>query len=275
VNERAIALAGAVLLAVVHVFAGKLTFLEGVPRSRWLSAAGGISVAYVFVHLLPDLGEGAEHVARALPTASLTRTSTYVVALAGLALFYGLERYTRRDRAGGGIESGGEGEKGTASSTSRRAFWISTGAFAVYNVLVGHLLVRGEGGPRRWVVLYVVALALHFVVNDFGLREHHKQRYVRVGRWLLAAAVLTGAVVGLLVDVPRHVLALLAAFLAGGIVLNVLKEELPSDRRSRFWAFCVGAAGYASLLLVVEHVRGDVQPEPTAAHRLEPGARRR
>jgi len=32
--------------------------LDVVPRSRWLSAAGGVSVAYVFMHLLPELAEG-------------------------------------------------------------------------------------------------------------------------------------------------------------------------------------------------------------------------
>jgi hypothetical protein len=30
--------------------------------------------------------------------------------------------------------------------------------------------------------------------------------------------------------------------------LNVLKEELPERRQSRFSAFAVGAAGYATLL---------------------------
>ena len=46
-------------------------------------------------------------------------------------------------------------------------------------------------------------------------------------------------------------LALLFAFLAGGIVLNVLKEELPAERESRFSAFVLGAAGYAAILLLL------------------------
>src|SRR6476661_8885811 len=40
----------AILLAVVHVLTPALRFLEGTPRSVWLSIAGGVSVAYVFVH---------------------------------------------------------------------------------------------------------------------------------------------------------------------------------------------------------------------------------
>jgi hypothetical protein len=32
--------------------------------------------------------------------------------------------------------------------------------------------------------------------------------------------------------------------------MNVLKEELPEERESRFWAFALGAAAYALVLLV-------------------------
>ena len=34
-------------------------------------------------------------------------------------------------------------------------------------------------------------------------------------------------------------------------MLNVLKEELPRERESRFWAFALGAALYSALLLAV------------------------
>jgi len=50
----------AVGLAGVHLFSSKLRFLDVTPRSIWLSIAGGISVAYVFAHILPDLAEEQE-----------------------------------------------------------------------------------------------------------------------------------------------------------------------------------------------------------------------
>ncbi len=40
-------------LGLLHAGASALRLLDRVPRSRWLSAAGGIALAYVFVHLLP------------------------------------------------------------------------------------------------------------------------------------------------------------------------------------------------------------------------------
>ena len=59
-------LPAAAVLAAVHLVAGRLRFLDVVPRSRWLSLAGGVSVAYVFVRLLPELSAGQEVVQRAI-----------------------------------------------------------------------------------------------------------------------------------------------------------------------------------------------------------------
>lgn len=47
-------------LALVHVVGWRLRLVHRVPRSRWLSLAGGASVAYVFLHLLPELAAGQE-----------------------------------------------------------------------------------------------------------------------------------------------------------------------------------------------------------------------
>ena len=48
-------LAALALLILVRVATPSLKFLEGTPRTVWLSVAGGVSVAYVFVQFLPEL----------------------------------------------------------------------------------------------------------------------------------------------------------------------------------------------------------------------------
>jgi hypothetical protein len=93
-------------------------------------------------------------------------------------------------------------------------------------------------------------VGLHFVTTDHDLREHHKARYDRTGRWVLAGAVLLGWALGFLGRLPEAGIGLLFAFLAGDVVLNVLKEELPEERESNFGAFALGAGGYAFLLLL-------------------------
>ena len=247
------ALAGvfAIGLALVHVFAGRLRFLEAIPRSRWLSMAGGVSVAYVFVHLLPEVGAAASAIDESGTVLATVDRHVYLVTLAGFVAFYGLERFavigTDADEATGAGTDGSD----ELEPTPEGVFWVHAGSFAAYNALVGYLLVHREESGVAGLTVFVVAMALHFVVNDFGLREHHGRIYHRYGRWLLAGAVLFGLVVGSLTPVSEFALAVLLAFLAGGIVLNVIKEELPSERRSRFWAFVVGTAGYSLLLLAV------------------------
>ena len=83
---------------LVHVFGGGLAFLSKTPRSVWLSAAGGVSVAYVFVHLLPELAEHQDVIAERARDAGLLgaiESHAYLIALFGLGLFYGVERFAR------------------------------------------------------------------------------------------------------------------------------------------------------------------------------------
>jgi hypothetical protein len=83
----------AIAFALIHLFAGKLRFLETTPRSIWLSFASGVSVAYVFVHILPELSQAQETITGAVGEAlSFLEHHVYLLALLGLAIFYGLER---------------------------------------------------------------------------------------------------------------------------------------------------------------------------------------
>lgn len=237
-----VGLALVVALAGVHVVGYHLHVLDRVPRSRWLSFGSGVSVAYVFVHLLPELERaGAAIEATGSVVATSFERHVYLVALAGFALYYGVEQLVsrwRNDRAPFGV-----------ALSHAPVFWTHVGAFAVYDALVGYLLV--ERGTLAAAVLFAVAMALHLLVNDVGLREAHEERYDSAGRWLLAAATLCGGAVGVTVNVPTPLVGTVLAFVAGGVVLNAIKEELPTERESRFWAFGVGAGGYTSVLLLL------------------------
>ena len=216
-------LTAALALAATHLLAGRLRFLDATPRSRWLSFAAGISVAYVFVHLLPELAAADKRVQEAAEgVLPFLEGHAYLLALAGLTLFYGVERASRASR-----------EQRADDTTGPGAFWLSVASFATYNALIGYLLVRGEADTVHAVVLFAVAMGLHFVVNDHSLREHHKDAYRRYARWLLAAVVVVGWAVGRLTEVSEQALALVLAFIAGGVILNVIKEELPSERGAR------------------------------------------
>ena len=236
-------LAAALALTLVHLTAGNLRLLEGIPRSRWLSLAGGISVAYVFVHLLPELQEGqaAFNDSEWLP---FLERDVWLIALSGLAAFYGLERLALTSRWRRREESGED-------STGSAAFWVSIGSFALYNGLIGYLLLEREEDGLVALSTFAFAMAVHFLVTDFSLREHHKQAYAEVGRWIVSLALIAGWAVGLAVELSAAAITVPLAFLGGGVILNVLKEELPTERQSRFGPFLAGASAYTVVLLAV------------------------
>jgi hypothetical protein len=254
-----ISLVGVLVLGATHVQAWRFDLRAAGPRSWLLSFGGGVSVAYVFVYLLPEVAEGQEVLAEAAEGGVLgIDRHAYIIALAGLAVFYGVERAAVRNRATSrrptvverhhATEGGDLAEEGT----DRWTFAISLVAFGVYNALIGYLLVqRAEDSGAGPAALFVVALGVHLVVNDLGLRAHHRRRYHDTGRWILGAALLAGWALGLAIDLGDTAIAALTAFLGGAIVLNVLKEELPEERESRFWPFLVGAFLYAAVLLTV------------------------
>lgn len=240
------ALAAAGFIAV-HLLAGRLHGLAGVPRNVWLSAAGGISVAYVFVHIFPDLAAAQNTLAAASAgTLPWLEHHAYVLAMAGLLVFYGVEQLIRRSAAGRDAQ-----DASGPTLTGQRVFWLHVLTFSFYNALIGYLLVHREDDSLRGLAFYAFAMGLHFVVNDIGLERDHRDSYRGKGRWVLAAAVALGFVGGVVVGPSDAGADLLFAFLAGGIILNVLKEELPAERKSRFLPFLAAATGYAVVLLLV------------------------
>ncbi|CAN5359004.1 hypothetical protein BH24PSE2_BH24PSE2_03520 [soil metagenome] len=239
------------VLAAMHLLAGQMKFLTNIPRSRWLSMAGGVAVAYVFVHLLPELSEHQKTIAEAtLPGLIFIEHHVYLVALAGLVAFYGLERAVKTRL---GYEPSGEEDSDSNAgeeTDSDGVFWLHVASYSFYNALIGYLLLHREETGLASLGFYTFAMGVHFISNDFGLSQDHKKIYDRLGRWILAAAIIAGWLLAVFTEISEKLLAVLFAFLAGGVVLNVLKEELPAERKSNFGAFLIGAALYTILLLL-------------------------
>ena len=121
-----------------------------------------------------------------------------------------------------------------------------------FNFLIGYLLLHREQTGYWSLAIYAAAMLLHIATSDFDQRQEHPDDYDAETRWVLAAGVFAGWLVGALDrEVPPMVIGFLFAFLAGGVVLNTMKEELPEDRDSRFIPFGAGAAAYAVLLLLI------------------------
>ena len=250
-------------LAALHIYCGRLNIIHREDHSPWLSFAGGVAVAYVFMVLLPKLSDwqvmmaqvqGESLVSNSLRPQELAAKGenlkkfilyeVFTSALAGLVVFYGLERAVYWVKAR-------QKKELKARVLASGMFWVHIGVFAAYNILIGYMVVHSKIPGRLILFLGVVAVGLHFLGINHELWKNYHDRFDRYGRWILAAAVLMGWLGGVLINFDKLVYIGMYSFVAGAIIMNVFNEELPSGPEARFWPFVLGVTGYSLLWLCI------------------------
>lgn len=220
-------------------------------KRRLLSFGAGVTIAYVFVHLLPELEAAREALAHndarmALPFPALR---VYLGALIGFMFFYTLGYLVAVARRPVGSEHPGSEAAHGGENPLRRS--IHVGAFVVYVWLAGYLAVRSlEEGPTP-IILYTVALGLHFLSLDFTLFNEYGRWYKRSARYALALAPLAGWAIGVFAAFSPFFTAALLGFMSGGIILNAIAAELPKEKEGRILYFLSGGAFYTALLILL------------------------
>jgi len=223
----------------------RLRIVDSRSRRGWLSAAGGIAIAYVFVDLLPQMNRMQEIFSAASSGLSIPfpEYRVYTSALAGFVLFYALENMASFSRPG-------RREKGEEKCSP--ACWVHILGFALYSALMGYLLHEESKENSIPLLLYSLAMFFHFWIVDHSLRREHGGFYDRFGRWMLASGVLAGWVLGSFGFFSELLVPTLMGFIGGGVVINSIKEELPEKGEGHVFPFILGAFGYALFLLLMD-----------------------
>lgn len=230
----------ALLFAAVFLAGGRMHPFRSLVRDRRsiISFSAGMAMAYVFVHVMPELATArrtfAESVSMQLRYEGM---AIYFFALVGFLVFYGL------DHLRGRLLKAAEGTR------EADAFRLHIAGFSAYAWLVTYLLVHNLEETAASTALYAAAMAFHFLAVDHALRDEHGAVYERIGRFLLAGMCVLGWVAGQLFALPHHMVALLVAFLSGAIIMNSTIMELPSEADGRFLPFVLGGLVYGSILL--------------------------
>jgi len=239
-------LAVALVFAVAYLVGGRVLPSERMEqlwaRRRIISAAAGISVAYVFVDVLPELELQHKILVEKAGTRMLfVEQRLYVLAMLSFVVFYGLEHMV--------LVSHERGPQALSAGRADAVFRLQLAGYAAYSALIGYLVVdRAERGAVS-LILYMIAMAVHFLIVDHSLGEEHGRAYGRGARWILAGSVVAGWLIALTTPLSETVVARLFAVLAGGVVITSLRSELPDDRKGRFWPFCLSAVIFATVLL--------------------------
>ena len=225
---------GATLIAAACIAAACVAAAE--PRllgRAWpgtvISAAAGIGLGYVVVHLLPEIAAGAETIRMRfdgqLPYAEI---HAYLLVLVGIIGTLALRAY----------------EKGLHGMAPHPRVRIIQPALSA--LIVGYLLAVRDSTEIGPIVIFAVAIGLHVAINAHTLATKLDSPQAGI---VLAGAIAAGYLVGVAYEAPPVVVAGFIALLAGGVMTRVIHEVLDEERH--FVALCVGAAVETVLLVAI------------------------
>lgn len=220
------------IFCTIHLLAVKTQALDFYVHGRFLSAGGGIAIAYVFIDLLPKLSASdaivSENLAGVFP---YFQRHVYIMALAGFLLFFIVDRASQNPQS------------------KKRAFYLSLGSYALFNFLVGYGIADPYNPEVKPLTLFTFAMGLHYFTNDYSLNASYGDLYNHEGKWVLMLCLYLGWWMGQSYILSKTAIALVSAFIGGGVIMNVIRHELPKNNPNNLSAFICSTIFYTAILL--------------------------
>ena len=227
------------VIASAHWLASKVATRPDREQVRWASFGGGAGIAYVFVHLLPELASHGQALSEApgmetfAPT-PITEALLFLIALAGIMVTYSLDVLATHERQAGRIAGS-----------------LHTLNFAAISYLYAYSLPSLISTGWAYGVLFTIAISAHVLLADRTMAARHPTIFRTRTRWFGTAALVLGlSHAALLHPVADLHLAIATAFLGGGLLMAVFREELPAVNRTRLGWLVAGTVSMASLMLL-------------------------
>ena len=241
-----LSLSTVLILALAHVYNGALFPRDREKQLIFESVSAGVAVGYLFLRLLPKLAEAQPVLLSATDTGlyGFLEHHAYLVALMGFLFYFAsdqavqiAEKLDRNKRISG---------------IHKAIIYIHASMFSGYCFLVGYLIAEIEVNSYAQLFLTGIAMTLHFIAVDYGLRHRFTDYYNNWLKWLLFAATLGGWAVAMLTEMSYVALSLLWSFFSGALLINVIKEELKHAESHTLASFLAGIIGFTLILLILE-----------------------
>ena len=222
-----------------HWFASLISYQPEIVQIRWASIGGGAGLGYLFVHLLPELASGGSTISKVIGThlylpSALTESLLFLIVLLGVLIPYTLKVISTHSPSG-------------AQWTGIIHLALFTLVSYLYAYSLPSLLTTGI----IYGLLYTIAISAHILLADRVLDRNHKKAFRRRFRWLGSCALILGTIhAAVLHPISDLTLAVATAFIGGGILISVFREELPSPSQSRLCWFFLGLITMVVLLLL-------------------------
>lgn len=236
-------LAATLALCAVHITVKHWHFLDG-PRSHvWLSIAAGTALAYVFTYLLPKLAVVQQEIVEFQgPFSGFLRQQAYLLALIGLVTLFAVDKTAARMPPETRLEL-------------TRGLLLQIVIYGLYSVQLGYLLANFRQPDLATYVLAAAILAAHMMGMDHHIAHRHPIAFSWILRWVFAACCVAGWAIGAFSDGPNYAVLLSNAFVAGGIVVIAIREEL-RDQHATLLPFFAAVAFVSGGIITVQMLQG-------------------
>ena len=207
-----------------------------------LSVSAGVGVTYVFLALLPKLAEVQASLdpSKSEEVSLTAGLHAYLAALAGFIIFLMIAR-----------KGFFEDAKGPGQGTSVGEILVFA-VFAIYYAQIGFLL--GEWPIDNWLayLALILAFGMHLVGINYHLWKRFPRRYPKALRWLFAVCLLVGWGASVFAEELSSIVKLSTMFVAGGIMITAIREEIPSQKDANILYFFVSVIATTILIVMVE-----------------------
>lgn len=222
-----------IMFVCVHVLTVYIPTKNPKLQGKFLSMGGGVAIAYVFIDLLPNLCKSDVIIQQAfIGIFPFVERHAYIMALSGFLLFFAVDRLND-------------------TSWRQSSYILSITSYAIFNFLVAYAVTYKNDPEIQPRYLFTFAIALHYFTNDYTINRDHGDAYKLYERWILAASLVAGWITGNLFVISVPAIALINAFIGGGVIMNVIRHELPAENPNSTGVFLLSAALYTAILFVI------------------------
>ena len=248
-SKDLVTLVGLMVMALAHIISNKDKLLEAFASHGLISFGAGASVAYVFIHIFPEIGvfqqQFTGHSGHNQPV-NFINQPLYLVSLGGLCLLYLMDT----------IEAGLRNERSNELQRHKyymQLFSVRAILYILYNIVIAYIITQRPGEGIINITLIAIALMLHFIIVNIRAHEAYGKLFEKYIRWPAACGLLLGWILGITVKFPDAVIITAFSLIGGMITYIALKSELPQTKHKAPFHFLAGAVIYAVIVLAIPY----------------------
>ena len=215
-----------VLSCVDYITEGKFSE-DSLAKTKFISIAGGVSISYIVLILLPEVYNGAIKINQLL----------YLSVLAGFGTFHIIEKYIRI--------------KYSYLKYKRHHDLIHTITSFIYFIIVGFVLVKLIDKDITTGVLFFIPILFHITIDSIP-KKISKKPALKI---FIASSPVIGAIIASFLAVSEAVMVALLGIISGVLLYTVTRESIPKEREGKPIFFLIGLLLFTVLILIIWNVR--------------------